>query len=342
MKILRYGKNYQEIKKLLIDQEEYPFPFTREYHAFLQEKGQQAFFITDSEGAILPISISSKIGLKIGILLHPPMKNYKRLSIENEHNFLENLIHYIKANKICHHVVQPPNYAIFHSYPINSEYCDFGTFFIDMQRMTENELFLNLKSKYRQAIRAALRKQVVLKFGKSELDPFYMLYEATMKRSNLSYASFEHFRMLLENLTEDHIQCGVAYINDQPVGAQFTVYTHYAGYVLHAASADNIPVRGAIKYLHWENIRLLKQKNVKRFDFVGARLSDVSGTKLEGIQRFKKGFGCHLESGYLWKMDIDPMASHLIEDLVKMKFLVLGKSKKQDIIDQENNILNEA
>ncbi|HYX07012.1 MAG TPA: peptidoglycan bridge formation glycyltransferase FemA/FemB family protein, partial [Bacteroidales bacterium] len=146
-----------------------------------------------------------------------------------------------------------------------------------------------------------------------------------------------HFERLYEFLTEDHIHCSVAYINKISVGAQLTVFTNYGGYVLYAASASRISVAGAIKYMQWENIRLLKKKGVKRFDFVGTRLSNVSGTKLEGIQRFKKGFGCELESGYLWKIDLDRNISRVRDELLMLKMKMLHKTNKKDIIDQENH-----
>ncbi|HKJ34341.1 MAG TPA: peptidoglycan bridge formation glycyltransferase FemA/FemB family protein [Balneolales bacterium] len=338
MKIYDVIKDYEFLENLIrgIDTE-YPFPFIYEFHKYLHDDGCKGFLVTDGYGCWMPVSIKSKKGFKIGSLLHPPLQDGIRMDPDDEKEFLEKVLSYFKSIKLCHRIEQPPNYAIFHSYPERSAFCDFGTFYIDLSQLTEEELFSNLNSKYRQAIRSAIRKNVEVRFGYNELIPFYKLYLQTMKRSKMYYKKKEHFERLYEFLKEDHIHCSVAYINKISVGAQLTVFTNYGGYVLYAASASRISVAGAIKYMQWENIRLLKKKGVKRFDFVGTRLSNVSGTKLEGIQRFKKGFGCELESGYLWKIDLDRNISRVRDELLMLKMKMLHKTNKKDIIDQENH-----
>ena len=85
----------------------------------------------------------------------------------------------------------------------------------------------------------------------------------------------------------------------------------------------------------------LKKRGVKKYDFVGARLSDVSGTKLAGIQKFKKRFGGELKRGYLWKKDINLMKCKLFDLALKVKLKLKGVSMPKDIIDQEKIKLSE-
>ena len=77
----------------------------------------------------------------------------------------------------------------------------------------------------------------------------------------------------------------------------------------------------------------LKQLGVKRYDLVGVRLKN-NDPALEGIFRFKKGFGGDLKTGYLWKTDLNPLEAKLYDYLVRFK----NRNKKpaKDIIDQIN------
>jgi lipid II:glycine glycyltransferase (peptidoglycan interpeptide bridge formation enzyme) len=79
----------------------------------------------------------------------------------------------------------------------------------------------------------------------------------------------------------------------------------------------------------------MKTKGVKEYDFVGARLSDITNTKLEGIQNFKKRFGSELVKGYLWKLDIDKTKCKTYDSLLKIKCKLKGTKFPKDIIDQE-------
>src|SRR4030095_8023638 len=99
------------------------------------------------------------------------------------------------------------------------------------------------------------------------------------------------------------------------LGGVFIAYTRYAAFYLHGGSTPDIAVPGAIRLLHWEAIRRLMNEGVQRYDFVGARLSDVSGTKLEAIQRFKSRFGSELVRGEIWKMDVSRSRTALYDSL---------------------------
>jgi lipid II:glycine glycyltransferase (peptidoglycan interpeptide bridge formation enzyme) len=112
-------------------------------------------------------------------------------------------------------------------------------------------------------------------------------------------------------------------------------FTRFGAFYLYGASADKIEVTGAMNYLHWQSILQMKEKGVKRYDFAGARLSDVSGTRLEGIQQFKARFGSALDEGFLWKKDLSYMPCHLFDNLLSFKLKLKRQKVPKDIIDQE-------
>ena len=140
---------------------------------------------------------------------------------------------------------------------------------------------------------------------------------------------------MAKQLGGNNVLCGVSYVRGKPQAGLFIPYTAYSGYYLHGAMAAKMDNPGAMDYLQWEAIRILKIKDVKQYDFVGARLSNVTGTKLEGIQNFKKKFGGELLQGHLWKMDIDAMQCKIFDGLLKVNRTLKGAVKHKDIIDEE-------
>jgi lipid II:glycine glycyltransferase (peptidoglycan interpeptide bridge formation enzyme) len=82
----------------------------------------------------------------------------------------------------------------------------------------------------------------------------------------------------------------VVYDEGNPIGSVFFIHTNYAGYCTHAGSQGESKLYGAVKLLHYEMMKQLKKKGVKRYDLVGVRLKNTNPA-LEGIFRFKKGFG---------------------------------------------------
>ena len=92
----------------------------------------------------------------------------------------------------------------------------------------------------------------------------------------------------------NRILCAVVYHQDRPLGGVLVPWTHHSGHYTHGGSGEDVHPAGAVRLLHWEVIRKLRDLGVEYYDFVGARLSPVEGTKLEFIQRFKSRFGTNL------------------------------------------------
>ena len=91
-------------------------------------------------------------------------------------------------------------------------------------------------------------------------------------------------------------------------------------------------VFNAMNLLHWSAMKLMKERGVKYYDFVGARINPDEGSKYEGIQRFKSRFGGELKKGYLWKMPLNKFKYKLFCWLVAAK---QGRNYCGDVIDQE-------
>jgi hypothetical protein len=318
----------------------YPYFYLKEYVSFIKDsENKDVLFFADEYGNSIACKVWFSKLLKLIQPTYPPLtKNGIRLSEAQEYTFLNKWVAFILKEKIADRITQPENFAIFSSPPLHSISSSFGTYFINLEKFTEDELFDNLHTKHRNVIKNAKKNNVIIKYGKESIDDFYLMYNQTMKRSGMACQDISYFEDFYDYVPKN-IVCGVAYYNDIPQGGLFMPYTPFSSFYLYGASADKIEVTGAINYLHWETIKFLKQKGVKRYDFVGARLSDVTGTKLEGIQQFKKRFGAELEKGFLWKKDLNKSKCNLYDALLRLKIKIRGKEQLLDIIDQENKKL---
>lgn len=301
----------------------------RLYHAdccLLKFKG-------DVHGCLPALIKKSKLITSITLLYSPINEEGNAFDIETEEKILNALVEYVEKTKLGDRITQPINWALFQSYPKGSVHIPFGTYDLNLSK-GEDEVWKGLHSKHRNVIRNAEKKGGYIKTGSSELKVFYSLYESTMQRSNMYCEPFSYFESLMKGF-KDQIFCAVVYRDEEPQGAVFVPYTMEGAYYVYGASADKISLTGAINFLHFEMIKFLIEKGVKKYDFVGARLSDISGTKFEGIQKFKKRFGGELKEGVLWKMDINKAKCKIYDAAVKAKAKLNRLELKGDIIDQE-------
>jgi hypothetical protein len=317
--------------------EQLPFVFLPAYAAFVNRQPSQSWllFTSDDGRILLPARCYKSSFLQLIQPLHAPLCDGKRLEPIAEESFLEAWIAYLDEQKIGDRITQPPTHAVFAASPVNSRACEFGTYFLSLAHRSEFELWEGIHGKHRNVIRNAEKKGVEIRFGLAQLPFFYELYEQTMSRAGMFCEPYSSFVSMAECLGEDHLLCAVAFSEGKAQGAVLLPFTDYCAYYVYGASAKEISVNGAITYLHWVVICKMKKQGVRRYDFVGARLSNVEGSKLAGIQQFKERFGANLESGVLWKKDLSKIKCTFYDILLKVKFLIKNIKLKGDIIDQE-------
>jgi len=313
-------------KKTGINLQDFPIYY---FDSFL---GTKIFYFV-SDDIILPFIVRKNYFLKQCQCVFYPLRNNNRLDAHQEELFLNEFIEVIKEKSIADRIVQPLNHVIFRAFPKNAITCKFGSYYIDLS-LSEEQIWSGIHSKHKNVIRNAEKNKVKILSGIDVIDDFYSLYVSTMKRSNMHFEPLSFFKNIF-SLHSQFILCNVVYVDDIPVGGVFVPFTNYAAFYVYGASADKTIVNGAINYLHWDLIKLLKGKGIRFYDFVGARLSDVSNTRLYGIQKFKVRFGAQLENGYLWKYDISVMKCLFYELLFKVKLVIKNANYPFDIIDQE-------
>ncbi len=338
-KIILYSDN--KLDKLNLNWSAFHFAFNPDYSSVLAryKNGQYRLIeIVEEESIFVPIIIKNSKLIKSIIFLHPPVNTKgHELSHDKEKQILEVLVKYIERNKIAERIGQPINWCLFKAVPNNAVSTPFGTYCLDLQ-CTEKELWKGLHPKHRNVIRNAEKKGATIETGIDQVDVFYKLYIATMHRSNMHCEPIEFFKELMEKDTIT-IYCGVVYNGDEAQGGVFVPYTQYGAYYVYGASSERIELTGAINFLHYKMILELKKIGVAQYDLVGARLSDVSGTKLAGIQRFKQRLGGQLREGILWKKDFDRTKCAMFDQALRVKLVLSGNTIRKDIIDQERDKL---
>ena len=319
---------------------DWPLPLTQPFvHYVKQVDDSDVLIAVSNDGRRLaPIRMFRNRVMRLGQLLFPPVERSVRLAAADEHTFIEELIDTLRGGGACHRLIQPPNYCLFQVSPRGSRWCEFGSFVLRLEGRSEDDLLRGMHSHHRHVIRKAIRWGAKVRFGRQELPVFHRIHAETMKQSGLAFEPLARAHAFVEHLSPARMAvCAVVYDPaGQALGGLLVGYTRYSAFYLHGGSISNIELPGAIRLLHWETIRRLMAEGVRQYDFVGARLGDVTGTKLESIQRFKARFGCEMVRGQIWKMDVARRRTALYESLNVIRHGWKTTYRPyRDIIDQE-------
>lgn len=245
--------------------------------------------------------------------------------LNQEQEFLDQIIIYLKKLKKYDFIGQPPTHVVFQKFPQGSIYAPFGSYIIDLSAV-EEELWKNIHTKHKNVIKRAQKNDVLIKIGNHLFDTAFDVIEATLKRNKIAMISKINLSELLAQ-KPDFFMVGCSYIEDQVQSAAILLYKQEKAFYFWGGSQENMSL-GANNLLHWEMIKKAKALGVKQYDFVGARISPKD-VKLQGIQKFKSRFGSTLYQGYLWKYPLKIWKYKLFN------FLYVLRMGKGDIIDQE-------
>ncbi len=311
-----------------------PFQFLPGFSKIYKEYSGEKVFLIYSENlkAFLPIRLFTSHFIKFIQILHAPIRDNKELNSEEQLQFFNEFIEYCKTNNLCERLVQPHPYGILSAIPNGSKYCEFGTYITDLATKSDEEIFKQFHPKYQKAIHHTEKSGGVVKFGIEVLEDFYKCYEHTMRKAGAISENIQYFKAYCKYLGSENATPAVVYDNGNPVGGIFVVHTNYSALCTHAGSMGDTKLYGSMKYLHFEMMKRMKSLGVKKYDLVGVRIGN-NDPALEGIFRFKKGFGGELKKGYLWKIDIDPLKTRVYDFLLKLRH---PGNLYKDIIDQVN------
>ncbi len=331
MKLLsHFDPAHQEQLRELDDN--YSFQFLREFSDFCRYYYHQDLFLLYSPefDAYLPLRMINSRVARLGQVFHPPIHNRETLVPKDQLIFFNMMLRFIRKEHLCDRLIQPHPFAILNALPPQVKYCEFGTYVIELQDQTMAQILRQYHPKYQKAIRHSIRRRARVAASWDVFEDFFHAYTRTMKRVGMDTEPKSYFLGLRKHL-EKYTTPAVVYDDDKPVGSAFFIYTKYAAYCTHAGTIEGSKLYGAMKLLHYRMMKFMKERGVKRYDLVGVRLKNTDPA-LEGVFRFKKGFGGDLRSGYLWKTDIHPWRGRMFD--LFMQWRPMGKRPQKDIIDQ--------
>lgn len=283
---------------------------------------------------VIPFYIIRKAIFRKGVFL-TSVVSLSELTENLEKEFLELVLRYLKENKICDWIQQPPNWAIFRTVPDKSIFCQFGTYLIDLQADENIKILKKMHRDHRQhIIHATKNKAITIKKKGLELINYCIeVFSASTAGKNVDLPSKGDLEILVETLP-DNIKIYVAYFNSIPQSSVIYFFDKLSYYAVYAGMVSN-PVEGINHLLHWQAMLDAKCNGVRYYDFVGSRVDPVPGTKQAGLKRFKSHFGGKFTQGYLWKFPISKPKYYICCCLTKFFFLLKLKWYAGDIIDQE-------
>lgn len=308
----------------------FPFCFSKD---FLSRK--KGALVLHSDGSFATVIFSKYRFLEVAqFQTYPVSVSAERLAKKEEAAFCSAAVELISKKKLAHRIVQPVNHALFMSYPAGSVHAPFGTYVVMLHDRSDEEILASMQARYRSAIRQVQKLNFEIRQGLSELKAFHALHADTMKRTGAHIESYDKLESDLKNMPGNTLLANV-YIDGILQGGVFLAYSKFAAYYFHGASAKTTSSSGAIKFLHFKMMCIMRDKGVREYDFVGARVTDVLDTKLAGIQNFKKYFGGTFRSGHLWKADLHKTKCAAYDRLLKISCNLKNTKYPVDIIDQE-------
>lgn len=281
------------------------------------------YFENDNIVSIFVLNIKNKFFIKMGEPL------YKPFPIDTQ-EIIDGFVCFISDNNLVDFLLPSPAHTPFEYYPKNSIKCNFGTYLLDLTQSKEL-LLSSMHQKHRNVIRNISKKDFLI--VENDLQSAYQLFKDTMSRSRMSYPSLEALNKDIL-LNDGSIYCATLWYDDLPQAAVWIKVDNICAYYIYGGTISN-PITGAMNYLHWHAIQLMKDKGLLKYNFVGARINPDKNSKIYGIQRFKKRFGSELITGYMWKVIFRRVKYFSYIYLLKIYSIFYGKKFIKDIIDQE-------
>lgn len=289
-----------------------------------------------SDRFVLPFYIDRIVFFKRMIFTCSPIvRGLEGSNSEQQREFLDQVVRISKEKRLCDFIGKPQSNAVFDVVPSCSVACRWGTYLRDIS-LADDDLLKSFHSKHRNVINRAMREGVVVN-ETNDLQVVYDCIKETLERQGLPYyPSLDFLRGLKKELTANVLFLA-AYAGESLQGVAVIPYDDFFGYYLYGGSISN-PVNGSLNLLQFEAMRILRDRGVRSYDFVGARLKVEEGSKYEGIQRFKERFGASIEEGFAFRVVFSTWKWSLFNFMLSQYFRVKGRN----YIDPIDSLQEEA
>jgi hypothetical protein len=298
--------------------------------AYLQSWSPDYGWFVDPQ-FVLPFYVAAAGPLRHMVITFDTVLRTPAAPVEEERAFLNRVVA-ASARMGIDFISQPKTTSVFRTFPDGAIHAPWGAYRVSLSP-DEDRLFAALHPHHRRVVRKAQRDDVVVRNGPELLAVCHDIISMTLQRQRkpcLSLKQLDAFRARLG----DQVSFYVAFVAGEPHASGLFIWDSASSYYIVGGTREH-PHHGAGALLHWTAMRDMKSHGVGIYDFVGARVRPVSGSKQEGLQVFKSRFGTSLHRGHLWKYPVNPWKYRLYRSYRNLKDAVRRDRYYEDMIDNE-------
>lgn len=268
---------------------------TEEWLEFQKEVGHKAWRFNDQKITANIIKYNLPFGKSYLYIPHGPEINFDNIKdgLKNElANFVKYLRDLAKSEKSIFVKIEPSSDVVMELLHVkrmrrsNKQIQPYKTVVLDLT-LPEEHLLGKMHTKTRYNIKVAEKNGIIVK-DSDDLETFWKLLSKTTKRDRFSSHPKIYYQKLLDyfNSGDMKVDLVMAYHNNKAVAGAILMTYGDTCYYLHGASDYEYRTMMAPYALHWENIKYLKGRGIKYYDFWG-----IDAIKWPGVTRFKLGWG---------------------------------------------------
>jgi hypothetical protein len=270
---------------------------------YLKNKSDKYGWIC-SDNYILPYFLDTKIIFTRMVFTYTLIAKQKNLTVDNEFIFLNEMVDFVKNKKLCDFIYQAQSNVIFNACPTEGDCVPWGTYEANLS-LSPEELLKSFHVKHRNVIKKASKNSVKIEVS-TNMKLLQEVISDTMTRQKVvHFPSLKYLLKLQENIPENLLSL-VAIQEGNIQGVAVFIYDDEKAYYMYGGSSRS-PYTGSMNLLHFEAMKIFQKKNIKKYDFVGARINLEKGSKYEGLDRFKNRFGTVLVQGYAFRVVVNPL-----------------------------------
>lgn len=327
-KLVRIYKNEEAVKDILPN-----IPVLGSAKYLASKSKDYGWFVSDN--LILPFIIDKKLIFKRMIFTLETIYVDKEASIEEEKAFLDGVVELSKKENLADFIAKAQSYTVFKTYPTKSIHIPWGTYELGITDSMD-DILASFNRSIRRAIRKANQDGVEIRFNINAKEVYELVYETVLRGKSFACPPYGYFKEAQENLKDNCVYLG-AYKDDKLQSVLTVLFDEKRGYELYCGNAIDSH-KGSSQLVKFEAMRYIKEKcNTPVYDFCGARINVIPGSKYASIQEYKEHFHPILVEGYAFKVILNPLKTKIFHLLVGL----YAKKHGQTYVDPIDQLLTE-
>jgi len=245
-------------------------------------------------------------------------------TVEEQQAFLNDVVNYIKTNKMSDYIYKPSPNSVFKTYPKNCDSFRWASYVLDLENNLEDMLSKMTSSSQRRNTRKAIKDGVQVELT-DDAEEVYNICNGTLLRQKVQISIDKNeFMTQFKNFHPHNMLMFKASYNNKVEGAIVIFKDDDHAYAEYSGSIPQ-PRYGLMKLLDLIALKhLVDNHNIKTFDLIGAIPDIKEDSKEARFQKSKKDLGAKLKEGYQFSLVINPLKYKIFNILLKTKFKIKG------------------